>query len=400
MGCLNLLNDKYKGKIIKMSDEKNKTKSKTKDKSINKKLKKIVTGILCAIIPVYLGWLGVEIVSIGKEVRENSTKIEQINNIEDRINGVDDKIDDINNGLNGKEGIYSRLSSVETIVNIFAINASADTQEYIGDVNVEGNNISSSKNPISADTCIGTDADGKVYIAKDLIGQTILLTYIEDGEEIYFLGQYNDNYHWEGYCVTNTYDAYGELSGICESNFSDGSRLDYESFYLSDAQNEWIYTDRDCKTDINEGISVRYKFDYSKNKNFTITNARVSDILLIEDVKNCDDKEMLSYYDGITSDELYNDDTGNAYLVKYNENGFVSVFYKGCFKDGYFNDDDAFEIVLDESNDINRYFLYEGKFSSGKRDSDAEIRYVTQEEIDTIMKENEFPNDLEWYSEE
>lgn len=230
-----------------------------------------------------------------------------------------------------------------------------------------------------------------------MIRQTILLTYTQDDKEVYFLGQYNDSYHWDGYCVTNTYNADGVLNGICESNFDDGTRLDYESFYLSDMKNEWIYTDRDCIKDINEGLSIRYKLQYVEQKNFTITNVRVSDIMFIEDLESCDNKTILSYYDGITSNELYNDNTGDAYLIKYNVYGFVSVFYKGCFKDGYFEDTNAFEIVLDESNGINKYFLYQGKFDNGQRDSEDGIRYVTQEEIDAIIEENGCPDDLNWY---
>lgn len=388
MGCLKLTYGEYRGKIIKMPSDKKK----------KKKVPKAIVNILYAIIPIYLGWLGAQIFSLGKDVRENNIRINTIDDVNKKIDSLEGKIDSIDNGLNGKDGIYSRLSSVETLVNISAINASSDTQEYI-DISVVDNNISTSTSSISADTCIGTDSDGKAYIAKDLIGQTILLTFDQGNKEVYFLGQYNNKYHWDGYCVTNTYDAVGLLDGVCESNFDDGTRLDYESFYRSDNQEEWIYTDRDCKKDVNEGISTKYKLDYSKQKNFTITNARVSDIIYIEDMKNCENKQILSYYDGITSDGVYNDNTGNAYLVRYNNEGFVNVFYQGCFKNGYFDDTNALEIVLDESVGINKYFVYQGKFSNGKRLSDEGIKYVTQEEINTILKDNECPDDLKWYSE-
>ena len=75
------------------------------------------------------------------------------------------------------------------------------------------------------------------------------------------------------------------------------------------------------------------------------------------------------------------------------------MFYKGCFKDGNFDDANAIEIVLDESVVINKYFVYQGKFSNGKRLSDEGIKYITQDEINTILKDNECPDDLKWYSE-
>lgn len=307
-------------------------------------------------------------------------------------------LDDISNDR--KVFFSDKMDKVTNLLNITAIKADVTTEEYIkNNVSIVDNDISDSTSSISPDTCIGTDSDGKVYIAKNLIDQTILLTYNEDDKEIYFLGQYNKNYHWNGYCVINTYDADGKLNGINESNFDDGNRLDYESYYLSDKQNEWIYTDRDCKEETNEGISIRYKSNFSKQKNFTATNVRVSDLIYIESMKEYDNKEILSYYMGKTSNGVYNDDSGNAYLVMYNSEGFVSVYYKGNFKDGYFEDENAIEIVLDESYNINKYFLYNGGFTRGERISDDGIKYITQDEINTILKENGCKDNFTWYSE-
>lgn len=325
----------------------------------------------------------------------------------DEINNLTTDVSEMREYLYSDDGVKDQLGEfsdkmdkVTNLLNITAIKADVTTEEYIkNNVSIVDNDISDSTSSISPDTCIGTDSDGKVYIAKNLIDQTILLTYNEDDKEIYFLGQYNKNYHWNGYCVINTYDADGELNGINESNFDDGNRLDYESYYLSDKQNEWIYTDRDCKKETNEGISIRYKSNFSKQKNFTTTNVRVSDLIYIESMKEYDNKEILSYYMGKTSNGVYNDDSGNAYLVMYNSGGFVSVYYKGDFRDGYFEDENAIEIVLDESDNINKYFLYNGGFTRGKRISDDGIKYITQDEINTILKENGCKDNLTWYSE-
>lgn len=134
-------------------------------------------------------------------------------------------------------------------------------------------------------------------------------------------------------------------------------------------------------------------------KIFTATNVRVSDLIYIESMKEYDNKEILSYYMGKTSNGVYNDDSGNAYLVMYNSEGFVSVYYKGNFKDGYFEDENAIEIVLDESYNINKYFLYNGGFTRGERISDDGIKYITQDEINTILKENGCKDNFTWYSE-
>ena len=396
MGCLKLLKDEHKGKIITM------TKKKQEDEKQEDKKKNVIQisvgGVITIVVTIALAAISASwiisgsITSLNKDVKSINTKLNTANSEIKEMKeylyadgGVKDQLGELSNNMD----------SITELLNITAIKANVTTEEYINsNVSVVDNNVSNSTSSFSADTCIGTDSEGKAYIAKDLIGQTILLTFDQGDKETYFLGQYNDKYHWDGYCVINTYTD-GVLNGVSESNFDDGNRLNYESFYLSDNQGEWIYTDRDCKEDSNDGISIRYKLDYDKQKNFTLTNARASDIIYVENLTSYDNKEVLSYYVGSTSDGVYNDNSGDAYLIRYNEDGFVSVFYKGCFQNGNFDDTNAVEIVFDSSND--RYFLYQGTFVDGKRTSDDGIEYVTQNEIDTILKENECPNDLEWY---
>lgn len=391
MGCLKLLKDEHKGKIITMPKKKQEDK---KQKVIQISVGGVISiAVTIALTAISASWIiSGNITSLNKDVKSINTKLNtansEIKEMKEYIyadGGVKDQLGELSNNMD----------SITELLNITAIKANVTTEEYINsNVSVVDNNISNSTSSFSADTCIGTDSEGKAYIAKDLIGQTILLTFDQGDKETYFLGQYNDKYHWDGYCVINTYTD-GVLNGVSESNFDDGNRLNYESFYLSDNQGEWIYTDRDCKEDSNDGISIRYKLDYDKQKNFTLTNARASDIIYVENLASYDNKEVLSYYVGSTSDGVYNDNSGDAYLVRYNEDGFVNVFYKGCFQNGSFDDTNAVEIVFDSSND--RYFLYQGTFVDGKRTSDDGIEYVTQNEIDTILKENECPNDLKWY---
>lgn len=410
MECLNLKKYKHESRIIKMpKKKKNVIQEENSNNVNNKKISaKAIIEIIGAIFTI------VSLLAILFEAYNYvESKFDKLNDKlneclkKDEISNLTTDVSEMREYLYSDDGVKDQLGEfsdkmdkVTNLLNITAIKADVTTEEYIrSNVSIVDNDISNSTSSISPDTCIGTDSDGKVYIAKNLIDQTILLTYTEDDKEIYFLGQYNKNYHWNGYCVINTYDADGKLNGINESNFDDGNRLDYESYYLSDKQNEWIYTDRDCKKETNEGISIRYKSNFSKQKNFTATNVRVSDLIYIESMKEYDNKEILSYYMGKTSNGVYNDDSGNAYLVMYNSEGFVSVYYKGNFKDGDFEDENAIEIVLDESDNINKYFLYNGGFTRGERISDDGIKYITQDEINTILKENGCKDNLTWYSE-
>lgn len=410
MGCLNLKKYKHESRIIKMPKKKKNVIQEENSNNVNNQ--KISAKAIIEIIGFILTILTILSLLFGAYNYVES-KFDKLNDKlneclkKDEISNLTTDVSEMREYLYSDDGVKDQLGEfsdkmdkVTNLLNITAIKADVTTEEYIkNNVSIVDNDISDSTSSISPDTCIGTDSDGKVYIAKNLIDQTILLTYTEDDKEIYFLGQYNKNYHWNGYCVINTYDADGKLNGINESNFDDGNRLDYESYYLSDKQNEWIYTDRDCKKETNEGISIRYKSNFSKQKNFTATNVRVSDLIYIESMKEYDNKEILSYYMGKTSNGVYNDDSGNAYLVMYNSEGFVSVYYKGNFKDGYFEDENAIEIVLDESYNINKYFLYNGGFTRGERISDDGIKYITQDEINTILKENGCKDNFTWYSE-
>ena len=408
MGCLNLKKYKHESRIIKMP-KKNVIQEENSNNVNNQKIsaKAIIEiiGFILTILTILSLLFGAYNYVESKFDKLNDKLNECLK--KDEISNLTTDVSEMREYLYSDDGVKDQLGEfsdkmdkVTNLLNITAIKADVTTEEYIkNNVSIVDNDISDSTSSISPDTCIGTDSDGKVYIAKNLIDQTILLTYTEDDKEIYFLGQYNKNYHWNGYCVINTYDADGKLNGINESNFDDGNRLDYESYYLSDKQNEWIYTDRDCKKETNEGISIRYKSNFSKQKNFTATNVRVSDLIYIESMKEYDNKEILSYYMGKTSNGVYNDDSGNAYLVMYNSEGFVSVYYKGNFKDGYFEDENAIEIVLDESYNINKYFLYNGGFTRGERISDDGIKYITQDEINTILKENGCKDNFTWYSE-
>ena len=76
------------------------------------------------------------------------------------------------------------------------------------------------------------------------------------------------------------------------------------------------------------------------------------------------DGPLEGYYAGETSDGLYNDTTGNAYLVKYFENGLTKTIYKGNFVDGQFNDETgkAWYIVKEEDTE---YMYYKGIFHNG-----------------------------------
>lgn len=215
MGCLKSKNEEYKGKIIKMSNKTNGKPKIIKDESeffaVPKSTITVIKwalggfGALLLTILGVGGWMAVQLYDLnGKALTEDSTVISGITT---NIGNITEDVKEINDGLNGsngERGIYTRLAILEEKLNTPIISASSDTQQFVNTASLIRNDINISKSSISPDIYVGTDSNGKEYIAKDLIDEMILLTYTEDDKEVYFLGQYNENYHWDGYCVTNS----------------------------------------------------------------------------------------------------------------------------------------------------------------------------------------------------
>lgn len=401
MGCLKLENNKYLGKIIKMPKNKNnKDNKKVIQISLGGVISIIVTISLAVIGAAWLisssfGDLRVDIASLNKDVGSitnelNNAKAERTEMHDYLYNddGVQDQLGDISSDIN----------EIKNLLNITSIIASSNVTSVLDDISIEPNDNSVSYASFTATTCIGTDSDGKEYIAKDLIDEMMLLTYTENNKEVYFLGQYNENYHWDGYCITNTYNSDGTLYGICESNFDDGKRLDYKSFCVSESNDkEWIYSDKTCNENNNSGTNILCSFDYDKQKNFTNTNVRITDIIYVDDfVKNIN-PTVLTYYSGNTSDGKYNDDTGNAYEIIYNDDGTIRTLYVGMFKDGTFNDNtgNAWDIAYSDEGD---YYVYnQGEFENGHAVKKSATPIDINQINEIILEHNlKFDIELKW----
>ena len=402
MGCLVFYDKAYKGEIIKMS---NNTQTEIQSNNpqstvfIAESTIKVLVWILGIGIPTLIGflaWIGISIVDLKTTTATNDNK----------ISSMQEDINTINSGLNGDstiKGIYTRLTLIENELGIKPLAASNEIFESINEMSILYNNVPMVASPLSSKMEIGIDENGQLYYADDLVDKTVLLTYMEGNNSVYFLGQYNASYHWDGLCITNVYYPDGTLFGICESNFDDGKRLDYKSICLSDSsETEWIFSERVCEGDRNIGINANYFFSYEKVKNFTNTNVRIVDILQVDEFLETIDYTMTRYYCGNTSDKLYNDTTGLAYLVIYDKDGTVKTLYYGNFVDGEFEDStgDAWDIAY---YDEEKCYVYNyGKFQNNHYvDGSGESKmYLTIEQIDEIISGYDFECVLNWKSNE
>ena len=310
---------------------------------------------------------------------------DQMKEMSEDIDDMDDSIDELKDRVRELE--TSAKSAVEGIYEKIAIVQKNDV-------------IATSSSMFKKDEVIARDSEGNVYLAGDCVNEPQLLTYKEDDKEVFFWGQFNENFQWDGHCVTNVYNADGTLYGICESNFEDGKRLDYKSF-VCDENDIWIYSDRVCKKDYNVGTNKTYQYHTSKVKNFTETNARVVDLLYVDSYLEKNEMVLLSEYNGNTVDGSYNDVTGKAYYISYYSDETVKTLYQGNFVDGGFNDmtGKAWQIACDRDNQA-LYQYYSGKFQNDEKvdkdNTDKNIVGLTQEDIEKILKEKGCKLNLEW----
>ena len=166
-----------------------------------------------------------------------------------------------------------------------------------------------------------------------------------------------------------------------DAEYDDGKLVTYQQVLaetLQTGQDVWVVTEREHRADFNYGETWNYDRIEDYAKQFGLAQVQMQDVVSAEDFIAEIDTLVDSYYRGNTSNGIYNDNTGEAYLVRYNEDGTVKVLYKGCFSDGKFDDST-------------------GIFRKGNRADSKKIDYVAREQIDQITEGMEFSCDIEWY---
>lgn len=242
------------------------------------------------------------------------------------------------------------------------------------------------------------------YTSKQLADEILFLTYQEDGKDVYFFGTFNSNNHWDGDCLINVYDG-SELVRITEGIYDDGILLNYrQAFVEPDIKGEptWYISDRIHTEEYNSGQTLL--FDYQKVElDFPTTDISNKNLLFVEDLLIKVQHNLKGFYSGNTANGQYNDLTGKAYYVGYDDNGNIKTLYVGGFKDGDFSDPshNAWQIGRNVEQNAN-YMYIRGEFKDGQTvlyDGDYSEHNLTQERIDQIIDESgiDFECPLNWY---
>ena len=331
---------------------------------------------------------------IKNEIKEKNDSLEEIikNNKDELKEDIKEAKKDIREENDAfKAGINTKLGIISIKATTFSVSK----------LNYSTTDLESgySSGPLlKANGIVGSDSKtGKKYKTKNLINKKILVPYTENGQEVYFLGQYNENYHWDGNCTINVYKK-NKLVLITNANYDDGELKNYRQV-LEGTNNTWIVSNRKSHKKYNSGESWSYYKDKSIKKKFTIKSAIPSDIIGVDDFKTKYAKKIEGYYNGRTSNGKYNDRTGKAYLVKYFENStYVRTLYRGYFKNGKFEDftGNAWYIVKDINTD---YMYYKGFFenNTAKYKDDKHFKnHLKKDDIERIIKGYNFSCELKW----
>lgn len=259
---------------------------------------------------------------------------------------------------------------------------------------------------ITAEDIVAESGDGKnKFTAEQICNQKIIMPYTQDGIDVFFVGQLNENLHWNGSCLLNKYNKNNQLIYVTEATYIDGVLLGYKQAYLEDDNETWCLSEKVMKDGFFEGVSKEYSGVREQFKRFGIGDVKGENIIALSEYEEeyLSLAKMKKYYYGRTLNARYNDSTGNAYYILFDEDGRVLTLYQGGFKDGQFYDEtgNAWYITrkTKDNNPNKKYDYYKGVFpiepQLGIRENDISLSRISE-----IIKDGYFAVKLKWYGEE
>lgn len=321
---------------------------------------------------------------------------------------INEQFKTLNSELNTKidgemDGLSSRITTIETALMIsskYKHNLLKPIEEgtiKTKHVSVEMDSILSQPT-WKSDDIIFQDAKSDIkYLAKDLVDQKILVKYRTGNQENFFYGKYNKSNQWDGDCIINVYEN-NNLKLIMEAKYDNGQLLNYRQinkFTTKAGINVWNISSRTAMDNYTCGENWYYFRGSSEHvKSFESNEVTVEDIISIDEFQNNikDDSWLEGYYKGNTYDGHFNDNTNNAFMIKFFEDGTIRTLYVGNFENGDFNDETGNAWYI--TKDVNTaYMYYTGYFKDGKTENNIGSEFenpVSLKEIDSKLLEHQF----------
>ena len=326
--------------------------------------------------------------------------------MEDRFDSIDEQLKNINQAIqtetrnreDGDKEVFERIFDILDF-NIIPSELFEETisKEYNGIDRPSGQDT----NLIATSVVAYNKDTGEEYTVEQLSNLKLLVPYTSNKQEIVFYGSFNEAGQWDGECTLNVYED-NQLVLITDAEYDDGSLLSSKqvfSYELQSGDRVWALSDRTYEDGVGIGDTYLYEWTNAYEKDFALDDVIVGDVLYADEFITSLSPHLEAYYYGNTSDGLFNDDSGDAYMVYFFGDGTVRLLYSGRFKDGTFHDDtgEAWYIVKEENTD---YMYYKGNFENGAEDHSVitELGHppLTLEEIEAYIGDREYGVELRW----
>lgn len=398
----------YKRKLILMGTTTDKEKISIKERLNNwHKVHTFMSSVLASITASAI--LGVIGYIFAIRTVENLT-ISIDNKIDEKINIAigniyqdnDDNIDNSNNDGAIKNGDGNTIYNIEGDAIFY--NKNELNTDFENDFQSMFNNDAevfslSENHQFDENYIIATDSEtGKLVTVADLYNQTFCFNYYtENGEDVFFKGQFDENGYWDGNCIVNRY-LDGKLTFIMDAVYNSGELRSYKkvfSYVNRAGVGIWAISERDINKEKNAGETWTYLKEGEYESNLTSESITEKDILNVDNFVKNSSLILDGFYSGYTSDGYYNDTTGNAYLVQYNEYGYVRYLYVGKVVDGYPHDDTGNAWCISLGYDNEHYYYYKGKFKN-EEDANGKQERKTLDEINSIIAPYNFKCEIKW----
>lgn len=301
-----------------------------------------------------------KIESLAKDI---ATIKEQNAVFNERLDSFNSDIKDIQNDLSilsGRDPRLSRLSMSDTY--------KASVIRCVGTLD----SFVLTNASLQYSSVVAYDSDNNPLTVEDVAQKKLLLPYREDGKECFFYGQLDKDGNWDGECSINIYEGQ-KLTLVTEAVYDSGNLLTFQQAFPShgDKGALWFFSNRKMEDGFSSGETWDFSYSHDFVQEFSYDSVKPEDLLTIEDLwsKAEENGYLEGYYNGRTSGGRFNDTSGEAYMIKYFEDGTVRTLYSGMFKKGVFEDKTCNAWMIGRNDTASKYSYYhDNTFTNGVSD--------------------------------
>ena len=323
-----------------------------------------------------------------------------------RLGGLDLNIDSLWTAIDqlGESTGIDVVSRPVTIIypdEDFKYNVSRRMDSYENAVSVSNEIVLASPNLVIGNEIINGEIGNITTVGQNENVPIITSFTDQNGEQVFFYGKYDKDGRLDGHCVINRY-LDGKLTFIMDTVYNSGKLCSYKqafSYTNHAGVNVWAISEREINNENDIWKTCTYYKLREYEKNLTLESITEKDILSVDNLVKTESLVLEGYYSGNISDGYYNDNTGEAHLVKYDEKGKVRYLYVGKVVDGYPYDETGNAWCISLGYDNEHYYYYKGTFEN-EEDTNEKLERKTLDEINSIIAPYNFKCELKWVGED